>query len=207
MVDRVACIECGALILPTTAKDTGGRCMPCKNGTREQIEAGKRYNELRKQYDPIREHWISLVNRVHKTDSGFDGLTADEKLYFAVGLVDLDTTNGGSHQYFSNSAGEYYPHAIAGLERIGATQTLDLLRRAKTILFGDQPVSPDSETRWDAMKQYPEEMDDNVPEWCKQLDVIDNQLWDDPDGLNERLVQFAESTGMIEPFMKPEDAG
>jgi hypothetical protein len=207
MVERVACIECGALILPTTAEDTGGRCMPCRNGTREQIEAGKRYNEHRKQYDPFREHWISLVGRVHKTDAGFNGLTPDEKLYFAVGLVDLDVTNGGTHQYFSNSAGEYYSFAISGLERIGATQTLDLLRRAKNVLFGDNSVPTDANARWDAMKQYPVDMDENVPEWCTQLEEIDNLLWDDPDGLNDLLCQFAESNGMIEPFRKPENAG
>ena len=204
MTERVACVECGAMILLTTAEDTGGLCMPCRNGTREQIEAGKRYNQLLKQYDPYREHWISLVNRVHDTEAGLNSLTTDEKLYFAVGLVELDVNNGGTHQYFSNSSGEYYSIAMSGLEQLGATRTLDLLRRAQTILFSDSSVPSDEDERWEAMKQYPLEMDEeNVPEWCTQLDAIDHLLWDDPDGLDELLRQFADSTGMIDPFRKP----
>ena len=146
------------------------------------------------------------MKRVHETDAGFSGLSPDEQLYFAVGLVDLDVTNGGTHQYFSNSAGEYYSIAVAGLQKLGATQTLDLLRRGKAILFGDKPVPSDSVARWDSMKQYPDNMNSDVPEWCTQLDEIDNQLWGDPDGLNNLLYQFAESTGMIEPFREPKNA-
>lgn len=206
VVEHVACTECGTLILMETAEATSGRCMPCKNGTREQIEAGQQHNEIRKQYDPFQEHWISLVKRVHETDSGFDGLSPDEQLYFAVGLVDLDVTNGGTHQYFSNFGGAYYTLAVAGLKRLEATQTLDLLRSAKTTLFGEKPVPADSAERWDAMKQYPENPDSNLPEWCAEIDKIDNQLWDDPDGLHDLLCQFAQSTGMIEPFREPKNS-
>ena len=29
MTERVACTDCGVLILPATAQETGGLCMPC----------------------------------------------------------------------------------------------------------------------------------------------------------------------------------
>lgn len=39
MTERVACSQCGALILATTATRTGGVCMPCELGTRQSIDA------------------------------------------------------------------------------------------------------------------------------------------------------------------------
>ncbi len=38
---KLPCIECGAMILPNTAKKNKGRCFPCINGTRERIEEDK----------------------------------------------------------------------------------------------------------------------------------------------------------------------
>ena len=43
-------VVCGNVILASTAARTGGLCMPCKGGYRENIENGKRYAQERKQY-------------------------------------------------------------------------------------------------------------------------------------------------------------
>ena len=83
MNEKIPCVKCGAMILPATAERTGGVCMPCNQGIRQNIEASKRFYEEQKKYDPHRELWTSLVRRVHKTSEGFNGLTADEKLYEA----------------------------------------------------------------------------------------------------------------------------
>ena len=38
---KVSCRRCGAMILPSTGERTGGLCIPCVNGTREQINSAK----------------------------------------------------------------------------------------------------------------------------------------------------------------------
>ncbi len=57
---------------------------------------------------------------------------------------------------------------------------------------------------------YPEDIDpNNVPDWCVRLRAVDEAYWKDPDGLNARLVEFAEQHGMIQPYIKsnePSDA-
>jgi hypothetical protein len=41
MIARVPCPKCGAMILPTTVAATGGECMPCHKGIRQDVEAAK----------------------------------------------------------------------------------------------------------------------------------------------------------------------
>ncbi len=41
MTAKVPCSSCGVEILPSTAERLGGRCAPCANGTRSQIDASK----------------------------------------------------------------------------------------------------------------------------------------------------------------------
>src|SRR5262249_21517037 len=56
MNNRVPCIRCGVLILPTTADKTGGLCKPCSGGYRDQLEAARRrYHEEAKtrENDPF----------------------------------------------------------------------------------------------------------------------------------------------------------
>lgn len=87
MTQRVPCTECGAEILPATAAATGGVCMACKKGIRKDLENAKRYYAKQKEYDPYRELWSSLAKRNHKTEAGYEGFSADERLYFSATLV------------------------------------------------------------------------------------------------------------------------
>lgn len=51
MNDRIPCPKCGALILPTTATATGGVCMPCHKGIRQDIEAARQRRAVAKTSD------------------------------------------------------------------------------------------------------------------------------------------------------------
>ena len=70
---KIPCADCGALILRETAERNGGLCMPCKAGTRANIEsskiAAKRSRELDAN-DPFRIYWRRLVDVVYKTPGG-----------------------------------------------------------------------------------------------------------------------------------------
>jgi hypothetical protein len=191
MVAKLPCRECGELILPFTAERTGGLCMPCKQGTRKQIdEAIKWREEQRNLVDPFRGLWLSLVNKVHKTAAGYEGLTESEKLYFSVGLLEGEVYNGGFHQYFFNSSASYFDDAIRGLDEIGAVESLTLLRTAKESLFPSCPIPSDTSERRETLPWYPPK-GETVPDWCKTLDELDKRFCQDPDGLGQRLQKYA----------------
>lgn len=204
-MEKVPCKKCNTLILPTTAEMNDGVCMPCKQGIRQSIERSKEYYNKQKEYDPFRELWLSLVDRVHSTDNeekGIETLTEDEKIYFAVGILDGEVYNGGMHQFFSNSSGALYQQVINGLSLLKANNSLWLVRKAAKILFGDINPPKDRMQRWESMKQYPDDDSAPTPDWSIELEKIDEKYWEDPDGINELLVNFAESRGLIEPFKK-----
>jgi len=192
------------MILPATAADNGGLCMPCKNGTRQQIEESKALNKKLEEYDPVRELWLSLVHRVHDTAEGFDGLTDDEKLYFAVCILEGEVYNGGFHQFFSNSSGELFEHVVSGLTKLNAQNSLKLLRHSAKVLFGDTAPPVDRQERWELMKHYPEDVQEPLPEWVSELGKLDETYWDDPDNLGELLDEFAKDTKLLKPFERPE---
>jgi hypothetical protein len=198
---KVPCIKCGAEILPSTAEETGGLCMPCKNGYRDQIEASKRYYEELKKYDPYRELSMSLVHRVHHTEAGYNGLTRDERLYHTLVVLRGEVYNGGFHQFFFNTSGGMYRDACTGLELLGAEQSLRLLEQAKNVLFGLVEPSDDQADRWSEMKQYSD--DDDEPNWSTELCEIDKTFWQDPDKLSEKLDTFAVQRGLLDPFLRP----
>jgi len=158
--ERVQCSKCGVLILESTALRTNGLCMPCKGGYRESIEEGRRYireQRERRLTDPYWKLWISLVEQVHHSPTGFDGLSHRQKLYFAVRLLEGEVYNGGFHQYFFNNSGSYYAYAEEGLIALGAFQALKLLQEGKEVLFPCVSVPVRIDERRPALPSYPED--------------------------------------------------
>lgn len=95
--------------------------MACRQGIRESIEQSKEYYRKQREYDPYRELWVYLVKKVHGEENGFENLTKEEKLYFTVSIFEGEVYNGGMHQFFSNSSGEYYEEAVKGLKALKAS--------------------------------------------------------------------------------------
>lgn len=62
-MEKIPCKDCGALILPVTAENTGGICMACKQGIRADIEKSRAYYASLREYDPVQELWKSLVKK------------------------------------------------------------------------------------------------------------------------------------------------
>ncbi len=98
MTDKIPCKDCNELILPATAKKTGGVCMACKQGIRGAIEQSKEYYRKLKEYDPHRELWESLMEKEDRY--GFDNFTKEEKIYISINVFDGEVYNGGIEQFF-----------------------------------------------------------------------------------------------------------
>jgi hypothetical protein len=196
MDNKIPCVKCGEMILPSTAEKTGGICMACKQGIRQNIEASKRYYEELKKYNPYRELWKSLVFRVHKTEKGFSGLNSAEKIYYAVSILQGEVFNGGFDQFFWNSSGDLYEAIIAGLERLEAFETLNLVQQARIVLFSNSMPPPETKDRRELLRILEEK------EGLQAFDILDAAFWKDPDKLNEKLTRFADLQGLVKPFMK-----
>src|SRR5262245_26049747 len=114
MSEKVPCTVCGVMILVATAQSNGGQCMPCKQGTRKTIDNARLQYAERKKAEanpsPETKHWRWLVRQVR--DGGFDGLSPENQLYFAVCLLEGEIYNGGFEQYFHNSSANYFAQAL-----------------------------------------------------------------------------------------------
>jgi hypothetical protein len=199
MPDRVPCSACGAPILRSTAEKNGALCMPCKGGYRKNIEASKIRYEQDKKYRESTEHkhWLWLVDQVHKSESGFYGLSHANKLYFAINLVSGEVYNGGFDQYFHNSSADYFGFSVEGLMAVGASESLKLLTAAKILFFGDAQVPPDTGERRSILRNTDAETQEKRD---KELDDLDRAFWADPDKLSERMYQFAKDNELYKNF-------
>jgi hypothetical protein len=194
---KVPCTTCGAMILPATAGATGGVCMACKNGIRKNLERAKAFYAEQRKPDPARDYWSELVNRVYETPEGFSGLSPVERVYYAVCVFEGEVYNGGVHQFFSNSAGNYYPTVVAGLNELGATRSLELLLQARQALFPDVEPPTDWEARRAVLPWWPEDETAPTPGWSIEIDGINKELWKDSDKLCQRLQDYATRHNLI----------
>jgi hypothetical protein len=206
-VEKIPCNECGALILPATAESTGGICMACKQGIRRSIDASRAYYESLKEYDPFRELWKSLVKR-SSNDPSLAQLSSEEQRYFAVNLLEGEVYNGGFDQFFSNSAGDYYHLAVTGLEEIGASSSLAIVKEAAETVFGSSGPPIDRTERWRVMESRIRRLSEVLTRsrQASRLERLDEQFWEDPDRLGERLTAYAEQRGLVAPFLRDPEA-
>ena len=191
MSNKVPCQECGAIILEVTAKNNNGLCMPCKNGYRENIENSKKYYAKERELDktcPFRAYWRDLVNRVHHTESGFNSLTEDEKVYWSLNILIGEVNNGGFMQFFDNSSGAYYVYAEKGLIEFDAIKTLNILHKAKAVIFGNQTVPVDTEQR---------RLITSKNDSWDELGKLDDEFYKEPDDLYELLEKYAVNRKLV----------
>lgn len=192
---KIPCADCGALILRETAERNGGLCMPCKAGTRANIEsskiAAKRSRELDAN-DPFRIYWRRLVDVVYETPGGLSSLSELDLQYWGVGCLSGEVYNGGFEQYFNNSSGKTYRSAKRGLEAMGALTSRDLLQSAKQAVFGSGAVPEDTAVRRTVLAAVQSEA------LQQRLDELDKQFWADPDKLSELSEAFAIRHGLVQ---------
>lgn len=183
MVGSAPCVKCGKPVRATTAPRTNGLCTRCFM---------RRVMECAERKDYAFALYSDLIERVHDSAAGFDGLSEPEKIYYAVALLRNEINNGGFHQYFSNSSGKYYRFAEGGLVSLGAQKTLELLHQAKKLIFAEKSVPTDNEQRRQFLYRFPE------GELETALNVFDQRFYNSPDEVSPLLEAFAREQGLIE---------
>lgn len=141
--------------------------------------------------DAIDALWSSLARRVHSSPEDINGLTNDEKVYFAALYFYSEHFNGGFEQVFFNGTGDYYREIVAGLAAIGADETCRLLEFAARITFnGEEPPTDDGD-RATIMSSHISE------QWEDDLDLLDGAVYNSGENLIELAARFAMAKGLM----------
>jgi hypothetical protein len=81
---------------------------------------------------------LVIINR-----ADYDGLSRDEQIAVCIHKLEAQVNNGGFHQFFWNSSGEYVRETLDALASIRAPKTRSLLERAMLIAFPNgYPLDP-----------------------------------------------------------------
>jgi endogenous inhibitor of DNA gyrase (YacG/DUF329 family) len=196
-LEKVPCTECGKPVTAILARERSGLCFSCLVKHIEKVpcaECGKPVwaklaqkdglcMQCRAKRNPFFVLYASMIDRVCNAD-GFQSLSEPEQTYYALTLFQNEVNNGGFHQFFFNSSGSYYDVIENGLVTFNEPQTLELLHRAKQIVFPDKAVPADTEERRNPM--LPPE-----PEVMNKLNELDQRFYRIPDTLRAKLETFA----------------
>jgi hypothetical protein len=94
------------------------------------------YTAVDRIYDFLSRNWYIDLNLSLREWS------ESEKQLFAIEYFQREVNNGGFHQYFFNSSGDFAEICAAGLERIGATEAHRLLVKGMSTFSGSYPLDP-----------------------------------------------------------------
>jgi len=114
---------------------------------------------------------------------GFDKLNDDEKIIYCVWWLEAEVNNGGSHQYFFNSAGDYTAETLLALEKIGANQTKKWLEQAVLIAFKHQHPPKDRKERQAILIK----LNDND---LKLLDDLDEDFYENGENITGLMNKY-----------------
>ena len=106
---------------------------------------------------------------------GLASLTAAEKVFLCVDGIETEVNNGGFHQYFFNSAGDFALDVPAAFRAISANHTGEIVSRACSVF----PISQPPRNR-----QERQQLLDRIDEEREQLlDKLDGEFYAYEDNL------------------------
>lgn len=121
-----------------------------------------------------------VFDRLEKV--GYDGMTDAEKVFFCIWTLEGDVNNGGFDQYFFNPWSEYSIKTVDAFEKIGASKTASIIRRANSV-FGNSGPAKDRTTR---QKQL-----DSLTESGKEkLKGLDDEFYEYHEDIDKLLYEF-----------------
>jgi len=117
---------------------------------------------------------------------GYQSFTDGEKMFFSLWWFQVEPNNGGLHQFFFNDSGAYSGEVLVALERIGANQTADILRRAMAF-FPDNQVPVGILERRRVLCDLPDEL-----QWDKLSDLT-TELYQSEEGVANLFESYTKS--------------
>jgi hypothetical protein len=132
---------------------------------------------------PVYKTWIRLLDK--ETVSGFDSLSAEEKNFYRIYLLEHETYGGGLDVWFHQ--GEHHNEVATALRNIGADKSARIIEDAMKFVF-PQGIAPLDEA---ARRSYIPEYEDANRAWFGKLDRFDSAYCQDPDNLDHLLITYA----------------
>jgi len=131
------------------------------------------------------EDLLSLVaDRVEQRVEavGFDRLLAVEKTVYCIWWLEAEVNNGGFHQFFFNTAGNFTVETVAALDTVGANNAKAILEQAAAVFA---PGGPDTEryARQDQLEMLSEAEE-------RRLNDLDARFYEYPDDLSKLLASY-----------------
>jgi len=136
--------------------------------------------QLKKPTAMIIELSYGIADKIHKT--GYDSLSIPEQVLHHVYWLESEVNNGGFHQYFYNSSGDYALDTPGALDQIGAHHTAKLLRRAIELFPGGPPPRD--------LQQRREQLDSLSEAARAKLEKLDSEFYEYHDPLEELQVKY-----------------
>jgi hypothetical protein len=90
-------------------------------------------------YDVILALVHLTVERCEAAGLPYSSLSQGEKTALHVNWFDSEIANGGLHQLFTNSTGDYWPEILQSLGAVGATSTVALFEIALSVFPDNRP--------------------------------------------------------------------
>ena len=79
-------------------------------------------------------------------------LSEEERTFYITQILEQEVNNGGFAQFFYNSSGDFSNEIVGAFEKIGATKTASICKRALSVFSGQVPTDRGKrEERLDAL--------------------------------------------------------
>ena len=152
--------------------------------TTEENHKNMSIDEILQMEDPT-SAIIELDDRVNElSDYGEDlsKLTEPQKVLLFVENLEREVNNGGFHQFYFNSSGDYAHETLDALKTIGANKMADILTKANSV-WPNQQVPKDRTKRENIQETIEEQA---APVW----DECDNVFYAYPDDIAGLLLKY-----------------
>lgn len=135
---------------------------------------------------PVYKTWISL------TKKGYASLSAAERVFWGVYLLDLEVYNGAFLQYFCNTEGSYTHELVGSLTAIGANETAARVGRFFSRVF-PEGVPVDADDRRDLALR----VEDDYERFRIDEEALTEWYCQDTEGLFDKLQRYAREHGFL----------
>ncbi len=141
--------------------------------------------------DNLNTRIIELDNYISELCNWGDNiekLTERQKNFYFNQNLEREINNGGFHQYFFNSSGDFAHETILSLKNITADKTADLLQKAINE-FPNKTVPKDRDKRQEIMEKIEEKV---TSVW----EDLDQKFFNYEDDLNALNMEYVEANGI-----------
>lgn len=156
-------------------------------GQNNQIDSTYMIEEILKIEDPI-QAIIELDSRLNEISDYGDNIVAlsdAEKVVLFVENLEREVNNGGFHQFFWNSSGDFANETLASLKLIGANKTAEIVSRAYSE-WPNSTIPSDRQKRQNILEKIEDKAEES---WNN----CDRQFYEYEEDISALLIEYVKA--------------